>query len=120
MLTGHKTRYWCCQDQDRKQKARPSQWEGAKPRDTLGMHRYNCESRLNISCRDDNSEGTRTIIIWLKHGERHTPYYDVALPPVASDMIRQDLEWTTPSAITKKVQSMFPKLLLKRCGHTSH
>ncbi|KAF8508628.1 hypothetical protein BU17DRAFT_70752 [Hysterangium stoloniferum] len=89
MVTGHKTRYWCCQDQDRKQKARPSQQKGAKPRDTLGMHRYNCKSRLNISCRDDNSKGTYTITIWLTHK--------------ASALIRQDLEWMTPSTIAKKV-----------------
>jgi len=110
MLTGHKTCYWCCQDQDRNKKAWPSQWEGAKPHDTLGMHQYNCESSLNISCHDDDSEGTCTITIWLKHGKCHPPYYDVALPPEASDMIWQDLEWTTPSAITKKVQSMFPSV----------
>jgi hypothetical protein len=110
MVTGYKTCYWCCQDQDRKQKACPSDRKGAKSRDTLGMRRYNCKSCLNISCRDTDGKGTRTITIWLKHGEPHTPYYDVAVPPEASAMIRQDLEWSTPNSIMKKVQSMFPNV----------
>ena len=110
LTTGHKTRYWCCQDQNRKQKSRPSQREGAKHRDTLGMHRYECKSRLNISCRRIVTHGnnTCTVTIWLEHHKRHTPYYDVTLPPEAAAMIGEDLEWTCPSQMAKKVLSVFP------------
>jgi len=110
LTTGHKTRYWCCQDQDRKQKSRPSQREGVKHRDTLGMHRYECKSKVNISCRRivNHGNNTRTVTIWLEHHKRHTAYYDVSLPPEAAAMIREDLEWTCPSEMAKKVLSVFP------------
>jgi hypothetical protein len=110
LKNGHKTRYWCCQDKDRKQKSRPSQRDGAKHRDTLGMHRYSCKSHLNISCqqKSTNGEDILTVTIWLKHDIKHTPYYDVSLPPEAAAIIREELEWTTPSEIAKKVQAAYP------------
>ncbi|KAH9074988.1 hypothetical protein EDB83DRAFT_2312455 [Lactarius deliciosus] len=109
LVHGHKTRHWCCQDERRKQVARPSQREGAKHRDTVGMHRYNCKSKLHISYRANpkSEENTRTITIWLEHYMRHTPYYDVALPPEAAALIREGLEWSCPNEITKRVQSTY-------------
>jgi hypothetical protein len=109
-MTGHKIRYWCCQDEDRKQKCRPSEKDGVKHRDTVGMHRYKCKSKLNISCRHilSHGEGTRTITIWLEHHKRHTPYYDVSLPPEAAAMIRDDLEWTSPSTMAAKIRAIYP------------
>lgn len=108
LTKGHKTRYWCCQDSARKQKARPSQKEGAKHRDTLGMHRYSCQSCLRVSCREINDPTSRQVTIYLQHHEAHTPYYDVAMPPDAAAIIRENLEWTTPNAMVPKVQSLFP------------
>ncbi|KAN0140684.1 hypothetical protein V8E53_001511 [Lactarius tabidus] len=94
--TSHKTRYWCCQDQNRKQKSRAGQREGAKHRDTLGMHRYDCKSKLNISYRANprNEEMTYKITIWLEHHMKHPPYYD----------------WFTPHEVAKKVLQIYPSI----------
>lgn len=108
LVSGHKTRYWCSQDSTRKQKARPSPKEGAKHRDTLGMHRYNCRSCLRVSCREVDDPSSRQITIYLQHHEAHTPYYDVAMPPEAAIIIRENLEWTTPNAMVPKIQALFP------------
>jgi len=73
------------------------------------MHRYECKSKLNISCRRIVSHGndTRTVTIWLEHHKQHTPYYDVSLPPEAAAMIREELEWTSPREMAK-VLTIFP------------
>ena len=94
LKNGHKTRYWCSQDEARKQKARPCQREGAKHRNTLGMRRYGCKSKLNISCRTNpkREENTYRVTIWLEHHRKHTPYSDVSLPPEAASLIIEDLE----------------------------
>ena len=66
-------------------------------------------SKLNISCRKaGRGQTTRTITIWLEHHKNHTPYYDVSLPPEAAAMIRDDLEWITPSTIAAKIQAAYP------------
>jgi hypothetical protein len=113
---GYKTRHWCCQDEDRKPKSHPSQREGAKHRDILGMRRYKCKSKLNISCQkfSRNGEEIRTITIWLEHHKRHVPYYDVALPPEAAEMIREDLEWMTPNEMGRKIQAAYPAVSAKQ------
>ena len=41
---------------------------------------------------------------------RHIPYYDVSLPPEATALIRENLEWMCPSEIAKKVQSTYPSI----------
>ncbi|KAH9038211.1 hypothetical protein EDB85DRAFT_2072802 [Lactarius pseudohatsudake] len=116
LANGHKTRHWCCQDKDRKQRSRPSQKEGAKHRDTLGMRRYDCKSKLNISCRTNSSHGemTRTITIWLKHLMGHIPYYDVALPLEAAEMIREGLDWTTPNEMVRRIHITYPAVSTKQ------
>ncbi|KAH9023946.1 hypothetical protein EDB85DRAFT_2075228 [Lactarius pseudohatsudake] len=98
LTNGHKTQHWCCQDECRKQVAQLSQREGAKHRDTL-----------NISCctNPKSEENTCTITIWLEHHMRHTPYYDVVLPPEAPALIQEGLEWSCPNEITKRVQSAY-------------
>jgi hypothetical protein len=115
-VNGYKTRHWCCQDKDRKQKSHPSEREGAKHRDTLGMHRYNCKSALNISCwtNTGNRRNTCTITIWVEHQMKHVPYYDVALPLGAVEMIQEDLEWTTPSEMARKIQVAYPAVSAKQ------
>ncbi|KAJ7217434.1 hypothetical protein C8J57DRAFT_1598609, partial [Mycena rebaudengoi] len=105
---GHHTRLWCCQDANRKQKSRPSEREGAKPRDTLGMKRYLCQSSLNISCCNDGSK--TAVRIRLHHHESHVHYYDVALPPQAVAIIREKLEWSTPNEMVGMVQDRFPQV----------
>ncbi|KAH8985840.1 hypothetical protein EDB86DRAFT_2832929 [Lactarius hatsudake] len=106
LQNGHKTRYWCCQDESRRQKSRPSQREGAKHWDTLGMCRYESSS--------ESREKTYTITISLEHHKRHIPYYDVSLPPDAAALIRDSLEWRCPSEIAKMVQSTYPTISTKQ------
>ncbi|KIN93911.1 hypothetical protein M404DRAFT_17256 [Pisolithus tinctorius Marx 270] len=88
---GHKTLLWCCQDEDKKQKLQPSQREGAKHHDTMGM-----------KCK----QGTQSIRI--KHTNAHTTYYDVTMPPEATQIIRDQLEWSTPSSLVPKIQTLYP------------
>ena len=116
LVKGHKTRYWCCQDKDRKSKSRPSQREGAKHRDTLGMHHYECKSKLNISYQiiSRGTENTHTMTIWLEHHKRHPPYYDVTLPLEAVETIREELEWTTPGEMARRIQIAYPVVSAKQ------
>lgn len=80
------------------------------------MHRYPCKSHLNISCQQKRSNGENilTVTIWLKHDIKHTPYYDVLLPPEAAAIIRDELEWTTPSEIAKRIQADYPAVSAKQ------
>lgn len=118
--TGHKTWYWCCQDENRKYTSRPSQREGAKHRDTLGMHRYNCKSKLNISYHANprSEEKTYTISILLEHHLKHTPYYDVSLPTEAAVLIWENLECHCPNKVAKKVLLTYPSITAKQV-HTA-
>ncbi|KAJ7732044.1 hypothetical protein DFH07DRAFT_871091 [Mycena maculata] len=107
MKTGYKTRLLCCQDADRKQAARPSAKEGAQRRDTVGMKRYKCQSRLRVTCRE-SGDGEHVIVIRLQHKAAHIHYYDVKMPADAIAMLRANLEWTTPVSMVGKIQASFP------------
>ena len=72
LVSGHKMQYWCSQDSTRKQNVHLSLKEGAKHRDTLGMHCYNCHSCLWISCHEGDDPSSRQITINLQHHEPHT------------------------------------------------
>ncbi|KAJ7212558.1 hypothetical protein GGX14DRAFT_620776 [Mycena pura] len=50
LKTGHKTQFWCSQDARRKKKPKPSTNPTAKHRETPGMKRFPCQSRLVVSC----------------------------------------------------------------------
>ena len=78
------------------------------------MHRYDCKSKLSILCRTNRSKKTRTVTIWLEHYRRHPPYYDVALPPKAAEMIRDNLDWTTPNDMARKIQGEYPAVSTKQ------
>jgi len=72
------------------------------------MRRYDCRGCLRVSCREIDDQDSRQITIYLQHHEAHTPYYDVAMPDDAASLIREHLEWLTPSAMVSKVQASFP------------
>ena len=111
LKAGQSIRYWCCQDENQKQQCRSSENEHAKHRDTVGMHRYGCQSKLTISCRTNPSrEDTYTITISLEHHMRHTPYYDVSLHPEAAALIRENLDWFSPHEVSKKVMAIYPSI----------
>ncbi|KAG1878754.1 hypothetical protein C8R48DRAFT_745325 [Suillus tomentosus] len=98
LKTGHKTILWCCQDEDRKQKSRPSEKEGVKHRDTIGMKRFSLGNQIN----------ERTLSIRMKHHDAHVPYYDVAMPSDATQIIHDQLEWSSPSSLAPKIQALYP------------
>ncbi|KAG2153487.1 uncharacterized protein EDB93DRAFT_1248751 [Suillus bovinus] len=110
LKTGHKTILWCCQDEDKKQKSRPSQKEGVKHRDTIGMKCFPCRSALTISCcnRMGNQINACTLSIRMRHHDAHVPYYDVAMPSDATQIIRDQLEWSSPSSLAPKIQALYP------------
>ncbi|KAL0945140.1 hypothetical protein HGRIS_004293 [Hohenbuehelia grisea] len=45
---------------------------------------------------------------------KHIPYYSVAMPPGALDMVRENLEWSTPSSIVAKIQMAYPNVTPKQ------
>ncbi|KAG6867397.1 hypothetical protein C0993_003278 [Termitomyces sp. T159_Od127] len=41
---------------------------------------------------------------------KHKPYYDVTMPPGATAIIRENLEWSTPNSLVMKIQSSYPNI----------
>jgi len=74
------------------------------------MDQYDCKSKLNISCHANprSKENTYTITIWLEHHIKHIPYYNVSMPHEAAALIRENLEWSCPNEVAKKVQMTYP------------
>ncbi|KAF7350610.1 SWIM-type domain-containing protein [Mycena sanguinolenta] len=110
LKSGHHTRYWCSQDENRKKKSKASQNPGIRNRDTLGMKRFPCHSKLSISCRvQKDNKDILDITVRVKHAAKHVHYEDVALPAAALALIRDNVEWLTPVAMVTKIQAAFPK-----------
>jgi hypothetical protein len=72
------------------------------------MERYECESRLVVTCRQSPSPGRQQVIVQLRHQQKHKPYYDVSMPAEAASMIRNDVEWYTPVSMVPRIQALFP------------
>ncbi|KAF8886850.1 hypothetical protein CPB85DRAFT_1232284 [Mucidula mucida] len=102
----HKTRFWCCQDASWKQKPHLSTREDAKRRQNVGMQRFPCHSRLNITCRL-NGDGSMLISLRLVHEVHHVPYWDVSMPEGALDMIRTHMDFSTPSVLAAGIREKF-------------
>jgi hypothetical protein len=73
----------------------------------LGMERYKCGSSLIVTCRASQSPYKRQVIIQLRHMKKHKPYYDVSMPAEAASMIRESIEWQTPTSMVPKIQALF-------------
>ncbi|KAG6847469.1 hypothetical protein H0H93_007956 [Arthromyces matolae] len=112
LKNGHRTRFWCSQDEDRKKKPKQSKNLDARRRENAGMKRYPCRSRLLISCRDDNGDTFVSVI--LEHHKKHVHYVDVSMPPPALEMIREHMEWLTPVAMVEKVRESYPSVTSKQ------
>ncbi|KAJ6628175.1 hypothetical protein B0H10DRAFT_1754701, partial [Mycena sp. CBHHK59/15] len=111
LKSGHCTRYWCSQDEARKKKSKASQNPDIRNRDTLGMKRFPCQSKLFISCQaQKDDEDKLDVTVQLKHAGKHISYEDISMPPEALDMIRDNIEWLTPVAMVTKVQAAFPRV----------
>ena len=67
-----------------------------------------------MSCVREDSPSTQTVSIQIQHHERHNPYYNVTMPPKASDIIHENLEWMTPVSIIPKVQAVYPQVTGKQ------
>jgi hypothetical protein len=70
----------------------------------------NAKAKLNILCcaNVESRKGTYLIIIWFEHHKQHTPYYDVSFLSKAAEMIWDNLDWTCPNDIIKKIQMAYP------------
>ncbi|KAG2139796.1 uncharacterized protein EDB93DRAFT_1241918 [Suillus bovinus] len=112
----NKTRFWCCQDVSRKQKARPSQKEGVKHRDTVGMKCFDCYSTLVVSCCQHTPDDIdqRTLSIHIEHHDSHTPYFDITMPAEATEIICNNLEWSIPSTLVPRIQGLFSNITSKQ------
>ncbi|KAF8151020.1 hypothetical protein B0H34DRAFT_665852 [Crassisporium funariophilum] len=101
-LNGHKTRFWCSQDDAHRSKssraARKAQGTLYTPRVTsageiMAKARYPCRSRLLISSRDCEKPGLRVITVRMHHHYAHEPYVDSNLPPEIAQGIWESFGW---------------------------
>lgn len=98
---GHKTRFWCSQDEAHRNKvkgARAAAGDIPKPRvtssgDLMAKARYPCRSRLLISSRDSERTGTRIVTVRLAHHVKHEPYIDASLPAEVAKTICESFGW---------------------------
>ncbi|KAJ6607050.1 hypothetical protein B0H10DRAFT_2073246 [Mycena sp. CBHHK59/15] len=110
LKNGHRTRFWCSQDETHKKPSKASQNPGVRNRDNPGMKRYPCGSKLSIVCRAVKDTDDVLVDVKLRHAGSHVSYVDVSMPPAALDMIREYVEWLTPGAMVTKVQATFPDI----------
>lgn len=112
LKTGHKTRLWCSQDEGHRKSSKPSTKADAKHRDTLGMIRYPCDSKLTVTCKEQRRSNDLLVSVTLKHTScpEHAPYYDVTLPTEALAIICECVDWATPNEILRRVQATFPQV----------
>ncbi|KAJ7621731.1 hypothetical protein DFH06DRAFT_1273581 [Mycena polygramma] len=111
LKSGHRTRFYCSQDEARKKKSKATLHPDIRNRDNVGMKRFPCGSKLSISCRArKNDEEELDVTVQIKHAAKHVSYVDVSMPPEALDMIRENVEWLTPVAMVSKVQAAFPNI----------
>lgn len=112
LRSGHRVRYWCSQDEARKKKSKSSTDPNIRNREHARMKRFPCRSQLSISCRhikhEESDDGLVTVR--LEHHHQHVHYVDVSMPADALQMIRDNLEWLTPTAMVTKVHAAFPNV----------
>lgn len=85
--TGHKTRFWCSQDEERKAKVRkPRDQSGTRARHHDDMLRFPCKSSLVIVCKSASRKQRvtqqvgRLVTVRLKHACAHARYLDADSP----------------------------------------
>ncbi|KAL0578322.1 hypothetical protein V5O48_003669 [Marasmius crinis-equi] len=97
---GWRTCYWCSQDQARKKKSKKVQ-DLEDQRDTLGMKRYDCKSRLIITARMVDFQ--MEVFIHMDHHDAHLVYKDVSMPKTALEYIRDHLQFK-PNDLVKALR----------------
>ncbi|KAJ3978431.1 hypothetical protein F5890DRAFT_1422608, partial [Lentinula detonsa] len=97
METGHKTLFWCSQDAEQKKNSRKREDEHVQNRDTVGMRRFPCQSKLTITSKNLNKydESIKLVSIHIRHHHKHVPYYDVSMPEEAAEIIRDNIITST-------------------------
>ena len=105
-------RFWCCQDVAHRKKSQPSTKDRVQHRETLGLKRFKCQSKLLITCT--SNEAAQTLRIILSHSQNHTPYFDVSIPPEAINIIRDNIDWALPNDIIGKIQSQYSHVTEKQ------
>jgi hypothetical protein len=94
----------------------------AKLRDGNCMARWSCQSRMKICCSDSGNSNILVVRLFhkLPHYDiqgKHTPYENVAMPGGAEAIIRENLEWSTPSNLVPQVQALFKHVTSKQIHH---
>lgn len=77
------------------------------------MKRYPCKSRLSITYKR-GKDGRHYVSVGLRHHVKHVLYVDVTMPPEALQMIEEQAEWSTPTAMASKIQSAYPQVTTKQ------
>lgn len=94
--TGHKTRFWCSQDEERKAKVRKSE-SGTRTKHHDDMLRFPCKSSLVIVCKSASRKQRvtqqvgRLVTVRLKHACAHARYLDVESPQLEDSVDLQSL-----------------------------
>jgi len=85
--------------------------EGVQHCETLGLQRFECQSKLLITC---TTEEVQTLHVILSHTQNHTPYFDVSIPPKAIDIIHDNIDWALPNDLIGKIQLLHPQVTAKQ------
>ena len=109
LVNGRSTWFWCAQDEAKKRNIKKQHAPAVKNRDTEGMDRFSCDSRLRISVTHSEDQKRQKIVVSLQHCHAHVAYYNTSLPKVAEEFIKENL-WASPSAIASKIRDQFPHL----------
>lgn len=73
------------------------------------MKRYPCQSALLVKYKRNKNSG-HDIFIRLQHHVSHVLYSDVRMPTEALQIIQEQAEWSTPSAMATKIQATYPQI----------
>lgn len=74
------------------------------------MKRFKCDSSLVITSKNllGKKNDIRLVSVKLKHMARHLPYEKVDFPEEAARLIRDNLEFATPSRLVNQIQTLYP------------
>jgi hypothetical protein len=68
---------------------------------------------MSITYRPDEDD-TCNITVKLQHHIKHVLYIDVRMPPEALQMIQDQAEWSTPAAMSVKIQLIYSQVTTKQ------
>ncbi|KAJ3981412.1 hypothetical protein F5890DRAFT_1417699, partial [Lentinula detonsa] len=112
IATGYKTRLHCSQDIDTKKASKPRQGNNIIHRETVGMERFPCHGRLNVTSRSATAlnPSLKIVIIRIEHHAAHVLYYDVSMKSEALHILHDNLQWSTPSSLVPIIQESHPEV----------